>query len=73
MIESKTELPVHIDVELCKGCNLCVNVCPQDVLALSEDMNSKGYNIASVERPQDCIHCMQCEITCPDLAIKVEG
>ena len=72
MIESKIELPVHIDTELCKGCNICVVVCPQDVLELSEDMNSKGYNIASVERPSDCIQCMQCEIKCPDLAIKVD-
>jgi 2-oxoglutarate ferredoxin oxidoreductase subunit delta len=65
--------PVFIQSELCKGCELCVYYCPKDVLELSEEHNEKGYNIAKVARPDDCIKCQQCEIHCPDLAITVES
>ena len=32
-----------IDIERCKGCELCRDACPQDVLALAEELNAKGY------------------------------
>ncbi|MBP8949879.1 MAG: 4Fe-4S binding protein, partial [Candidatus Promineofilum sp.] len=34
---------VVIDIERCKGCELCRDACPQDVLALAEELNAKGY------------------------------
>ncbi len=34
---------VTIDVELCKGCLLCIPVCPPRVLVMSETVNRKGY------------------------------
>lgn len=64
-------MPVEIDSKLCKGCNICVEVCPKDVLSLSEERNEKGYNVCKVLNPQECIECRQCEINCPDLAITV--
>jgi len=73
MKSTKTDSPVHIDTELCKGCKICVYTCPQNVLALSESMNSRGYNVSTVANPEDCIKCKQCEIKCPDLAISVES
>lgn len=62
---------VNIEEKFCKGCNLCVYFCPTDVLELSEERNEKGYNLAQVANPKDCIMCKQCEINCPDLAISV--
>ena len=62
---------VTIEEKFCKGCKLCVYFCPTDVLELSEERNEKGYNLAQVENPEDCIMCKQCEINCPDLAISV--
>ncbi len=64
-------MPVEVDERLCKGCNICVYRCPVDVLELSERRNEKGYNVAEVKSPDDCIHCRVCEKNCPDFAITV--
>lgn len=63
---------VHIDERVCKGCELCVYYCPKDVLKLAEKMNQKGYNVAQIIHPENCIGCRLCEMACPDLAIYVE-
>jgi 2-oxoglutarate ferredoxin oxidoreductase subunit delta len=62
---------IEIDNNYCKGCKLCIAVCPQDVLELSQLRNSKGYLLPSAARGEDCTGCLQCEMTCPDLAITV--
>ena len=49
----------------CKGCGLCVEFCPQNVL---EQMDSGRVIVA---RPEACIACRWCELHCPDFAIFV--
>ncbi|MEG1773503.1 MAG: 4Fe-4S binding protein [Oscillospiraceae bacterium] len=64
---------VTIAEEVCKGCGLCVDACPKQVLALADDrINAKGYNPAQVIRPAQCIGCAMCAVMCPDSAITVE-
>jgi 2-oxoglutarate ferredoxin oxidoreductase subunit delta len=60
-----------IDKDRCKGCGLCVAVCPKKVLELSADVNAMGYFPACQERPEDCIFCTTCCIMCPDVAIAI--
>ena len=60
-----------VDAARCKGCGLCIAVCPQQVLALSGTLNRSGYNVAHMERPEACIGCGFCAMTCPDVAIEV--
>jgi len=60
-----------IDSERCKGCGLCVNVCPKKVLALSTEVNSRGYFPAYQARPEDCVFCGACCLMCPDVAITI--
>lgn len=52
--------------ERCKGCNICVALCPKKVLSL--DTLGKIY----VSDAASCIGCGQCELRCPDYAIYVE-
>ncbi len=60
---------VHIIADRCKGCGFCVEYCPKDVLAMSEEFNRKGYHPPKVVRSQECIDCNLCEMICPDFAI----
>ena len=49
-----------------KGCRLCVEFCPTDVLAMDED--DHPY----VAHPELCSACHWCDTHCPDLAIVVK-
>ena len=63
---------VYIDEERCKGCGLCISVCPKKVLGISsETINSKGFAPASVCSPEACIGCGFCAAICPDVVIRI--
>ena len=62
---------VSVDRNRCKGCELCVGACPQEVLIKSPKINVKGYFPAEVEQPARCIGCRQCALICPDVAITI--
>jgi len=61
-----------IDSERCKGCGLCVSVCPKHVLELSKKVSARGYYPSFQARPDDCIYCTLCCIMCPDVAITIK-
>ena len=48
-----------------KGCRVCVDVCPLDVLAIDE-RKGKAYM-----KYDECWYCMPCEVDCPTGAVKV--
>jgi len=60
-----------VDVELeiieawCKGCDICVKLCPERCLALDE------REIVKLTDPEACTGCRLCEWLCPDFAIAV--
>ena len=63
---------VEVDVELCKGCELCAVACPLDVLALQpREVNNKGYHFAYMKNPEKCIGFHSCALGCPDGCISV--
>ena len=61
---------VKIDIETCKGCELCVEACPQDSLVMSKEINAKGYHYA-VLIEDNCTGCVNCALVCPDAVITV--
>ncbi|NLF80822.1 MAG: 4Fe-4S binding protein [Clostridia bacterium] len=64
---------VIIDIEICKGCGLCVRACPKHLLGLAASkLNSRGYQPAEISDQAACIGCAACARTCPDLAIEIE-
>ena len=64
---------VTFQEDLCKGCALCVGVCPKKIVSLATDqLNAKGYHPAAVERQDLCIGCAFCATMCPDCVITVE-
>jgi 2-oxoglutarate ferredoxin oxidoreductase subunit delta len=63
---------VVIDVERCKGCEICREACPKDVLILAETLNAKGYRPVILLDPEhDCTGCALCATVCPDGCITV--
>ncbi len=61
-----------INQVLCKGCSMCIVVCPKKIIVLSDKINQKGYHPAIVTDQSKCIGCSACAIMCPDVAIRVE-
>ena len=58
--------------ERCKGCLLCVGVCPKHIIRQSARLNRQGYHVAEAgENAQACTGCAACAIICPDVAIRV--
>ena len=62
---------IVISPDSCKGCELCVEACPQKILGMGKRINSKGYVYAEVVEQMRCIGCRLCCITCPDMAIEM--
>lgn len=62
---------IVVDKERCKGCGVCASACPCDVLALSAEVNSKGYPVAWMVNPDSCTGCASCAVICPDSCITV--
>jgi 2-oxoglutarate ferredoxin oxidoreductase subunit delta len=56
---------IRIIPRYCKGCEICVKLCPTQVLGM-EMFKAKVVDI------EKCIICMACELRCPDFAVSVE-
>ncbi len=65
-------MAVHIDIELCKSCKICVDKCPKDVFVVTHHVNKKGYNYVEALHPENCVKCGVCESMCPDFVIHIE-
>ncbi|MDD1769814.1 MAG: ferredoxin family protein [Methanomassiliicoccales archaeon] len=72
-------MQVRTRKEFCKGCNICVLVCPTHAFAEGTEIGERGYVIPSVTRPERCPNykrrtkknavCEMCILTCPDQAL----
>ena len=62
---------IVINESLCKGCSLCVSVCPVQILVLKQELNAGGYHPVSVTAMEKCTSCLSCALMCPDTAIEI--
>jgi 2-oxoglutarate ferredoxin oxidoreductase subunit delta len=58
-----------IDVDKCKGCELCIAACPPNVLVMSTDVNAIGYRYPQLN--PGCTGCTACQLVCPDFVFSV--
>jgi 2-oxoglutarate ferredoxin oxidoreductase subunit delta len=64
--------PLDIAVNRCKGCGLCVGVCPKGVLALDVSIvNELGYHPVRLTDAAACTSCALCARVCPDTVFAV--
>jgi len=61
-----------IDERYCKGCLICVDVCPTKAIKASEEINDWGYILPTEHDMNSCKACGLCELMCPDFAIAIE-
>lgn len=66
VVSPLAKFTVSINEVWCKGCGLCIAICPKKVLEFNERVKSEPV------RMDDCIGCHQCENICPDLAVTVK-
>ncbi|MBI5419884.1 MAG: 4Fe-4S binding protein [Deltaproteobacteria bacterium] len=66
-IEATENAKVKISIipRFCKGCEICVKLCPTQVLG----MEMFKVKVVDIDK---CTVCMACELRCPDFAIFVD-
>ena len=55
----------------CKGCDICAEVCPKDVLSMINAIDKWEGTMVEITNMEACNACMLCEKQCPDFAIEV--
>jgi len=66
-----------IDPKLCKGCNICVYICPKKCYSKGAEISEMGYFDAVASSTEKCYNhnregkliCELCVLSCPDQAI----
>ena len=61
---------IVIDMERCKGCGLCITVCPKKSIAVARESNKNGYFPAQAKNV-GCTACTQCAMVCPEGIIEI--
>lgn len=60
---------ILLDTALCASCQVCLNICPHDIWALSPDEKRTTY--IDKQRAKECTKDMQCVSACPTGAIEI--
>ena len=62
----KPKFRILINQSWCKGCGICIAMCPKSIL-IEEGLDKKPR----VTDESLCIGCNMCEVHCPDFAIEI--
>lgn len=62
---------IVVDELHCKGCELCVQACPQEVMNLDKTrLTPKGYHPVHLFA-EGCTGCAICAVVCPEASLTV--
>jgi 2-oxoglutarate ferredoxin oxidoreductase subunit delta len=65
-------LPLEIAVDRCKGCELCIGVCPKHILESDMSLvNKLGHHPIRLTDADACTSCALCARICPDAVFTV--
>ena len=67
---AKVKGEIVVDIERCKGCEVCIDACPTETIAMVDAVNGKGYHYMQNTKGA-CTGCTNCAIVCPDGVITV--
>lgn len=65
-VAARPKYRVVVNTAWCKGCGICVALCPKGMLkadGLDQKVKATDESL--------CINCKICEVHCPDFAIEV--
>ena len=62
---------VLVNGAACKGCGICIAMCPVKILSFSGKLNETGVRFPEVSNQEKCVKCGNCMIYCPDFAMVV--
>jgi 2-oxoglutarate ferredoxin oxidoreductase subunit delta len=66
------EAPIDIDTDRCKGCELCIGICPKHVLQLDLSVvNVLGHHPVRLLDGEACTSCALCARMCPDAVFTI--
>ncbi len=68
---SDKQTTINILLHFCKGCEICVEVCPKGVLEMIDVNDRWEGTLVDIVNIETCNACMLCEVQCPDFAIEV--
>ena len=63
-----TAVAIAIHERACRGCELCVDICPTKVFSFNQEKR-----LCEVDHAEDCIACLSCGYICPSHAITHSG
>lgn len=70
-VSNLREIKLETNENRCKGCELCVQACPRDVLAMGSNINALGYRPAAAIAPEKCTGCKACALVCPEVVFTI--
>ncbi|MDD4980417.1 MAG: 4Fe-4S dicluster domain-containing protein [Candidatus Omnitrophica bacterium] len=62
---------ITINKDKCKGCLLCISVCPKGLIVVDKNFNALGVRPVKFQESTECLGCSLCAIICPDCCIEV--